>query len=109
MGGRTSYLGEFEQVVLLAVARLGADASGARLRSEITERTGRAVSIGALYATLDRLVTKAYLRAREDSSSGRPRRLFALTPSGIHALETSREIQQRMWSGVKFRDAGRRS
>ncbi|HEV3200286.1 MAG TPA: helix-turn-helix transcriptional regulator, partial [Bryobacteraceae bacterium] len=51
-------LGEFEHLVLLAVLRLGADAYGMRVRSEIAGRTGRDVTIGAVYATLDRLADK---------------------------------------------------
>lgn len=107
MGGRVSYLGEFEQVVLLAVARLKNEAHGMRLRAEIQERSGRAASIGAIYATLDRLVAKGYLRQRDDSSTGRARRFFALTPAGVDALETARAMQQRMWSGVQLRKGGR--
>jgi DNA-binding PadR family transcriptional regulator len=107
MGGKQSYLGEFEQVVLLAVARLKDDAYGMAVRAEIAERIGRAVTIGALYATLDRLVTKGYLRASDDAPEGRPRRFFALTPEGVAALEVSRESQQRMWAGVRLPKAGR--
>ena len=101
VGGRQGYLGEFEQVVMLAAARLGDDAHGMRLRSVIAERTGREVTIGAMYATLDRLVAKGYLRSRDDLD-GRPRRFFALTADGIRALEAARELQQRMWSGVRL-------
>lgn len=107
MGGRQSYLGEFEQVVLLAVARLKDDAYGMAVRAAIAERIGRAVTIGALYATLDRLVTKGYLRASDDAAEGRPRRFFALTPAGVAALEVSRDAQQRMWAGVRLPKAGR--
>ena len=109
MGGRVSYLGEFEQVVLLAVARLKDEAYGMRLRTEIAERTGRGTSIGAIYATLDRLVSKGHLRARDDDSGGRPRRFFTLTVPGIDALEASRALQARMWAGVQLPKSGRRS
>src|SRR5215207_3806723 len=71
--GRGDYLGEFEQVVLLAVARLGADAYGMRIRAEIAERAGRASTIGAVYATLERL------RPR-DGYAGRQRAVGAGTP-----------------------------
>ena len=108
MGGRQSYLGEFEQVVLLAVARLKADAYGMGVRTEIAERTGREVTIGAMYATLDRLVAKGYLRARDDASEGRPRRFFAITATGVDALEAARALQTRMWSGLRLPKDGRR-
>jgi DNA-binding PadR family transcriptional regulator len=109
MGGRQTYLGEFEQVVLLAVARLDSDAYGMAVRKEITEQAGRAVTIGALYATLDRLTTKGYLRSRDDAQDGRPRRFFALTPEGVKALEAARDLQRKMWSGVSFAKRGGRS
>ena len=107
MGGRQSYLGEFEQVVLLAVARLKADAYGMSVRAEIVERTGREVTIGAMYATLDRLVSKGYLNARDESQEGRPRRFFAMTGAGVKALEAARELQTRMWEGVRLPKGGR--
>jgi PadR family transcriptional regulator len=97
------YLGEFEQVVLLAVARLGDDAYGMRIRQEIEDRAGRSASIGAVYATLDRLQSKSYLRARDDSTGGRARRFFVITPAGIEALEAARDLQTRMWSGLRMR------
>lgn len=107
MGGRQSYLGEFEQVALLAVARLKGDAYGMAVRQEIAERTGREVTIGAMYATLDRLVAKGYLRARDESEGGRPRRFFAITSAGVDALEASRALQTRMWAGVRLPKDGR--
>jgi PadR family transcriptional regulator PadR len=108
MGGRQSYLGEFEQVVLLAVARLKGDAYGMSVRVEIAERTGREVTIGAMYATLDRLVAKGYLRSRDDAPDGRPRRFFAITGAGVEALESARELQTRMWAGLRLPKGGPR-
>lgn len=104
--GSTGYLGEFEQLVLLAVARLGDEAYGMRIRLEIEERAGRSASIGAVYATLDRLESKGYVRSRDDESAGRARRFFALTPGGLDALEAARELQARMWSGLRIRLKG---
>jgi DNA-binding PadR family transcriptional regulator len=108
-----AYLGEFEQVVLLAVARLHDAAYGTTIRREIEARTGRAVTIGAAYATLDRLVDKGYLRASEGAPSasrgGRARRFFVLTPSGIAALEAARDLQARMWAGLQLRKAARKA
>jgi PadR family transcriptional regulator PadR len=101
--GSTGYLGEFEQVVLLAVARLGQDAYGMRIRREIEERAARATSIGAVYATLDRLEAKGYVQARDDASGGRARRFFDVTPAGRDALESARELQARMWAGLRLR------
>jgi PadR family transcriptional regulator PadR len=102
MAGRVSYLGEFEQVVLLAVARLKSDAYGMALRAEIAARSGRSASIGAIYATLDRLVAKGYLSQRDDDTRGRARRFFKLTSSGVDALEAARTLQHRMWTGIQL-------
>src|SRR4051812_25251594 len=108
MGGRRSYLGEFEQVVLLAVAGLQDEAYGMKLRAEIGRRTGRPVSIGAIYATLDRLVAKDYLRTRDDESAGRARRFFRLTRAGVEALHAASDLHARMWAGVVLPKFGRR-
>jgi DNA-binding PadR family transcriptional regulator len=102
MSGRRAYLGEFEQIVLLAVARLGARAYGMELCREIADCTGRRVSIGAMYATLDRLTSKNYLRARDETADGRPRRVFTLTRAGIDALHAANELHARMWAGVRL-------
>lgn len=104
---RSGYLGEFEQVVLLAVARLGADAYGMRIRSEIETRAGRRASIGAVYATLERLVAKGFARQADAAGgaerSGLARRFYTITPAGKSALEDARDLQARMWAGLKIR------
>ncbi len=100
---RGDYLGEFEQIVMLAVARLGDDAYGMRIRREIESRAGRSTSLGAVYATLDRLTDKNMVRVRHDQSAGRARWFFTLTPAGTEALQESRRAQMRMWSGLSLR------
>ncbi|HYN10739.1 MAG TPA: helix-turn-helix transcriptional regulator [Vicinamibacterales bacterium] len=109
--GSSGFLGEFEQLVLLAVVRLGQDAYGMRIRREIEHRAGRSTSIGAVYATLDRLEAKGFVRARDDSSGGRARRFFGVSPTGMDALESARELQARMWAGLRtrLRRAGRKA
>jgi DNA-binding PadR family transcriptional regulator len=106
--GDKDYLGEFEQVVLLAVLRAGEDAYAVTIREEIARRTGRNVSRGALYITLERLEEKGYLRSRLGGATpergGRPKRFYRVQPSGVTALEASREALERMWRGVpKFK------
>jgi PadR family transcriptional regulator PadR len=105
--GSSGYLGEFEQVVLLAVARLGGDAYGMTIRREIEARARRSASIGAVYATLDRLELKGYVRHR-DQAGGRARRFFQITPAAVEALEAARTLQTRMWAGVQLRRAARK-
>jgi DNA-binding PadR family transcriptional regulator len=100
------HLGEFEQIVLLAVVRLGDDAYGVPIRREIEKRAGRSVTVGALYSTLDRLEAKGYVASRfADPTSergGRSRRYFHVCPLGIEALARAKEVLDRMWKGVRL-------
>lgn len=102
--GKGEYLGEFEQIVLLAVLRLGKNAYGVTILEEIEQRTGRSVMIGAVYATLDRLQIKRYIFSRVGSPTpergGRAKRFFRVTAQGSVALERSRKILQNMWAGL---------
>jgi PadR family transcriptional regulator, regulatory protein PadR len=100
-----AYLGEFEQLLLLAVLRLDADAYGLDIARELEARAGRSVSRGALYTSLDRLEDKGLLRWKtavgSDARGGLPRRLYAVTPAGVSALRASRDTLRRMWRGVE--------
>lgn len=104
--GKGKFLGEFEQVVLLAVLQLKGTGYGMSVRREIEKRTGRAVTIGAIYATLDRLQSKGYLESHEGESApvrgGRARRLFAVLPEGRRALRESRAMLDQMWEGAEL-------
>jgi PadR family transcriptional regulator PadR len=108
---RGDYLGEFEEIVLLTTVRLGAEAYGMTIRREIEARTGRAVSIGAVYATLERLVDKRLLsvgeRERDPARDGRPRRFFAVTTAGRSALDAAESLRARLRSGLRLRRSGR--
>jgi PadR family transcriptional regulator len=99
-----AYLGEFEQLLLLAVLRLGADAYALAVARELDVRAGRSVSRGALYTSLDRLEDKGLLRwkpaAGGPARSGLPRRLYTVTPAGLTALRASRDTLRRMWRGI---------
>ncbi len=99
------FLAEFELYVMLAVARLGEDAYGASIRREIQGRTGRPVSIGALYATLARLGEKGLmsftLSDPEPVQGGRARKYCRLTPGGEEALAHSTAMLSRMMEGVE--------
>ena len=100
-----AYLGEFEQLLLLAVALLDADAYGLDIARELEARAGRSVSRGALYTSLDRLEDKGLLRWKtavgSDARGGLPRRLYSVTPAGVLALRASRDTLRRMWRGVE--------
>lgn len=97
-------LGEFEQIVLLAIAHLDDDAYGTTIRREIEARTGRVVAIGALYTALDRLERKGCVRSALSDPTpqrgGRAKRLFRLERSGVMALKRSRDVLANMWTGL---------
>lgn len=102
---RNSLLGTFEQVVLLAVLRVGDDASVPLVREELGRGLGRAVSRGSVYVTLDRLEEKGLIAssagATEPGRGGHPRRLLAVTEEGLAALRDARESLLGFWSGLE--------
>ncbi len=108
--GRAAVLGELEHLVLLGVLRLDEDAYGMRIRLEIEERTGRDVSTGAIYTTLDRLERKGLVRSEVGDPTpergGRARRTFRLTGEGARALTEARQTLARMWSGLSLEGEG---
>ena len=97
MGSR-EYLGEFEHVVLLALRRVGVQAHGASIHREILERTGRDVSIPAVYVTLKRLEKKGLVRSTLSKASGRPTRDYTIQGPGHEALDRSRAVLERLWA-----------
>lgn len=104
-------MGEFEQVVLLAVLQLGNNAYGMQVRQEIAVRTGRDVSVGALYRTLARLESKGFVSHSmgdpEPERGGRAKKFFRVEAAGREALERTHETLRRMREGLEI-DAGRR-
>src|SRR6202048_3854740 len=94
------YLGEFEHIVVLALLRLGDRAYGVTVRQEIETRTGREVSIGAIYATLDRLEAKGYVKSHlgdpTPERGGRSKRFFHVSAKGMAAVHrTHRALQSQ--------------
>ena len=104
---RTAPLGDFEQLVLLGVLRLADDAYGARIRQEIHARSGRDVSINAVYTTLDRLESKGLLRSwigePTAQRGGRRRKFYALTPAGVTAVRHAWLALRAMADGLEHR------
>ncbi len=102
---RNTVIGEFEQLVLLTLLRLGDAAQALALREELGRVTGRRVARGALYRTLERLETKGYVRwsveAGGPERGGHARRLFTVSARGIAALRRSRRMLQQLWSGLE--------
>jgi len=98
-------LGDFEQLVLLGVLRLKDDAYGAAIRQEIAERSGRDVSINAVYTTLDRLETKGLLRSWTGEPTpergGRRKKFYALRPTGMAAVKHAWQAIRSMADGLE--------
>jgi DNA-binding PadR family transcriptional regulator len=100
-------LGEFEQLVLIAIVRLGPEAYGATIRREIEARTGRRLSISATYTTLERLEQKGCVRSwvgePTPERGGRRRKYFALQPLGARALKAAYRAFSGMVAGLEQR------
>jgi PadR family transcriptional regulator, regulatory protein PadR len=99
-------LGEFEQVVLLAILRLGEGAYGVTIRTEIMECTGRDPAPGALYTTLDRLEEKGLLTSRfgdpTPQRGGRAKRYFTVSADGVRTVAHSQRGYQRLLKGLEL-------
>ena len=99
-------LGSFEQMVLLAVVRLGDDAYGMTVRREISDRTGREVSLGAVYSTLERLERKGLVKTHGGSSAasvsrgGRARRFYRVNAAGRAALRNTLAVLDQLRAGI---------
>jgi PadR family transcriptional regulator PadR len=104
---RPPALGDFEQLVLLGVLRLEDDAYGAAIRQEIHSRSGRDVSINAVYTTLDRLEAKGLLRSwigePTAQRGGRRRKFYAMRPAGVAALRHAYRAFTAMAVGLEGR------
>jgi DNA-binding PadR family transcriptional regulator len=104
-GDQPVALGDFEQLVLLALLRLGPEAYGASVHAEIEERTDRSVSISAVHTTLDRLEQKGLVCSRigdpTPQRGGKRKRHYELRPPGVRALRQSCQTLARMTRGIE--------
>jgi DNA-binding PadR family transcriptional regulator len=100
------YLGEFEHIVVLALMRLGDTAYGVTVRQEIAERIRRDVSVGAIYATLERLEAKGYVTSQlgepTPERGGRSKRFFRVTTKGVSAVNRTRLALLSMSEGLNL-------
>jgi PadR family transcriptional regulator PadR len=98
-------LGELEQLILLAILRLGPDAYGLSVARELEALAGRRLSRGALYTSLDRLETKGLVRWKLETGGperqGLPKRVYTVLPRGVSALRSSQQVLRRMWRGLE--------
>jgi DNA-binding PadR family transcriptional regulator len=109
---RSVFLGEFEQITLLAVARLKEDAYGVAIRNEIEKRSARHVSIGSVYAALDRMERKGLIHSNVGNPTpergGRAKRFYGLRTPGMAALVNARETLDRFWENLELDAEGLR-
>ncbi len=99
-----TYLGEFEELVLLTVGILYDDAYGLAIVDELEKQTGRDVMISSVHKALVRLEEKGYLKSRmggaTETRGGREKRLYKLTDAGTNAVNQSRDMRNAMWKQV---------
>jgi PadR family transcriptional regulator PadR len=99
-----TYLGEFELMVLLTILRLGDDAYGVPLARELGLQRGREVSVGSVYAALDRLETKGLVASRLGESTpergGRAKRYFRVTQQGLRTIHETRRVLSTLWQSL---------
>lgn len=104
---RGELLGSLEHIVLLAIVQLGENAYGMTVRREIEKRTGRDLSIGATYATLERLESKGFVSSSLGEPTaergGRAKRLFRIEPTGEEALRAAQKAIRSMTAGLRTR------
>ena len=99
-------LGSLEEQVMLAVLRTGEEAYGMNVRRELAAVTGRDITIGSVYATLDRLEAKGLVAStRTTDGTAASRRVFTVTSAGQASLSLTRATRDRLWTGVKLRKA----
>ena len=98
-------LGELEQLILLAILRLGPDAYGLSIARELDAQAGRRLSRGALYSSLDRLEAKGLVRWKlapgGPERQALPKRVYTVLPRGIAAVRASERVLRRMWRGLE--------
>jgi len=98
-------LGEFEQLILLTMLRLGPEAYGAAIQAEIETTAERTVSISAVYTTLDRLEAKGLVRSHVGDPTpqrgGKRKKYYVIAPAGTRALRDAYELLKRMTKGIE--------
>lgn len=94
-------LGEFEELVLLAVCILNGEGYGISVKEEVERHSGRSILLGAIHITLYRLQDKGLLKStmggNTEKRGDRRKRLFKITDIGLRQLRASQEVRQEMW------------
>lgn len=99
-----TYLGEFEEVVLLTVAMLGEGGYGISVKQEVEKRTDRAINLSAIHATLYRLEKKGFLNSKLGEATkirgGKRKRIFGITPYGVKSLKEAKLLREDIWNAI---------
>jgi len=99
-----TYLGEFEEVVLLTVAMLEEKGYGISVKQEVERRTNRPVNLSAIHATLYRLEKKGYLNSKLGEATkvrgGKRKRIFQITPFGVKGLKQTKMLREAIWNSI---------
>ena len=97
-------LGEFEELTLLAVKAVDPPVYGVPVQQYVEQATGRNVAMGAVYAALERLERKGFVRSAMSEPSpergGKSKRLYAVTPAGMQTLREIRRVRERIWRAI---------
>ncbi|MEZ4900846.1 MAG: PadR family transcriptional regulator [Spirosomataceae bacterium] len=101
---KRTFLGEFEEIVLLTVAILGEEAYGVTVTQELEKKTGRTVGFSSIHTTLQRLEEKGFLSSRMGGATtergGRRKRFFAVTAAGQKALREVKQVREELWAAL---------
>ncbi|MEM7416653.1 MAG: helix-turn-helix transcriptional regulator [Gemmatimonadota bacterium] len=104
---KRSFLGELEELVLLAALQLEGDAYGASILRVLDQHTGRDVPRGSVYAAIDRLESKGYLSLHAGEATpgrrGRPRRMVIVTQQGLDAIRLTHHVRDQLRAGLEAR------
>ncbi|MFY0592535.1 PadR family transcriptional regulator [Roseivirga sp.] len=99
-----TYLGEFEEVVLLTVAMLEDEGYGISVKQEVEKRTDRTINLSAIHATLYRLEKKGFLNSKLGEATkvrgGKRKRIFSVTPYGVKNLKEAKSLREGIWNAI---------
>jgi DNA-binding PadR family transcriptional regulator len=99
-----NYLGEFELMILLAVIRLGEEAYGVPISRELEAYRGRDVSVGSVYAALERLEAKGLVSSSlgdpTPERGGKAKRFFRITKTGLRQVHETRRVLSKLWHAL---------
>lgn len=101
---KRTFLGEFEEIVLLTVAILGEEAYGVTITQELEQKTGRSVGFSTVHTTLQRLEEKGFLTSQMGGATaergGRRKRFFTVTAAGRKALVEVKQVREELWGAL---------